>query len=84
MTKQEASARQETTRKVAGLRVHEGIIRPSLVNELESFQALGKRVSSYYLDLDGRHWGDAKAIRIAIKDALKKHRERPGTTRGGA
>ena len=32
MTRQVASAREETTRKVDKLRVHEGIIRPSLVD----------------------------------------------------
>jgi len=62
---------------VAKLRVHEGTIRPSLVKEMERFQAPEQqRVSSYYLDIDPQHWGGPKAARIALKDAMKKHRER--------
>ena len=33
-------------------------------------------MSSYYLDIDPRRRGNAEAIRIALKDILKKHRER--------
>jgi hypothetical protein len=61
---------------VTKLRVHEGTIRPSLVAELEAFRAPEQRVSSYYLDLDPRHWGNPEALRIALKNALAKHRER--------
>jgi len=56
--------------------VHEGVIRPSLVAELESSRAADRRVSSYYLNLDLRRWGNAEAVRIAVKDALKLERDR--------
>lgn len=58
------------------LRIHEGIVRPSLVAELEAFRAPERRVSSYYLDLDSRHWGNSEAVRLGVKNALAKHRER--------
>ena len=31
--------------------LHEGVIRPALIAELESFRAPGGRVSSYYVNL---------------------------------
>src|SRR6202044_3071578 len=36
----------------AKMNVHEGVIRPSLVDELEQFRAQNGRVSSYYLNLN--------------------------------
>lgn len=36
------------------LAIHEGIIRRGLIKELEEFRAAGQRVTSYYIDLDGR------------------------------
>ena len=57
------------------LHLHEGTIRPSLVAELEAYRSPQGRVSSYYLNIDPHRWGDTEAIRIAIKDTLKKHRE---------
>jgi hypothetical protein len=36
----------------AKMNVHEGVIRPSLVDELEQFRAQDGRVSSYYLNLN--------------------------------
>jgi peptide subunit release factor 1 (eRF1) len=59
-----------------GIALHEGIIRPSLVAELEAFRAPDQRVSSYYLDLNPRRWGSEKAVRIALKNALAEERER--------
>ena len=41
----------------AKMGVHEGVIRPSLVQELEQFRAPDGRVSSYYLNLAGRREG---------------------------
>ena len=35
----------------AKMGVHEGVIRPSLVQELEKYRAPDGRVSSYYLNL---------------------------------
>jgi peptide subunit release factor 1 (eRF1) len=58
------------------LAVHKGVIRPSLVAELESFRAPDQRVSSYYLDLDPRHWANSEGIRVAVKNALAEARER--------
>ncbi len=55
--------------------VHQGVIRPGLIAELETFRAAGQRVSSYYLNLDAR-LGNAGAIRIAVRDALAAARER--------
>ena len=38
------------------------VIYPGLVVELEEFRAPERRVSSYYLDLNPRHWGNPKAV----------------------
>ena len=56
--------------------LHEGVIRPSLVEELQSFRAPGRLVSSYYLDLDPRYWGGTEAVRVAVKNTTEGHRER--------
>jgi hypothetical protein len=56
------------------INVHQGIIRPSLLSELESFHAPDQRVSSYYLDLDPRRSGSPKAIREALKKTLARER----------
>ena len=52
---------------VTKLRVHEETIRPSLVADLEAFRAPERRVSSYYLDLDPRHWGNTEAVAELMK-----------------
>jgi hypothetical protein len=56
--------------------LHEGVIRPSLVAELEAFRAPERRVSSYYLNLDSRPQGNAEEIRRAVKKTLEEQRER--------
>ncbi len=57
--------------------LHEGVIRPSLVAELEAFRAPDGRASSYYLDLDPEHWGGKPdGVRIAVKDAMARARGR--------
>ena len=54
--------------------VHQGIIRPSLLAELESFHAPDQRVSSYYLDLDPRRSGSPKAVREVLEKTLARER----------
>src|SRR4051812_34843036 len=61
-----------TKNKVA---VHEGVIRPDLVNELEAFQAPDQRVSSVYLDLDPKHWGNFPEFRRDLKTPLAHARQ---------
>jgi peptide subunit release factor 1 (eRF1) len=56
--------------------VHEGVIRRGLMAELEAFRAAGRQVSSYYLDLSLRRWGDREAVRMALKNSLARERER--------
>jgi peptide subunit release factor 1 (eRF1) len=58
------------------LRIHESTIRPSLVAELESFQAPGQRVSSYYLDVGGGFGSDAETAKLVVKNTLAAQRER--------
>ena len=60
----------------AKMNVHEGVIGPSLVDELERFRAQDGRVSSYYLDLDPRGRSDTAAIRVALKDELAREARR--------
>jgi peptide subunit release factor 1 (eRF1) len=54
--------------------VYRGVIRPGLLAELESFHAPDQRVSSYYLDLDTRCLGGAKATRDALEKTLARVR----------
>jgi hypothetical protein len=56
--------------------LHEGVIRPRLVEELESFRAPDRLVSSYYLDLNPPRQGNGDALRIYLKDLLARERER--------
>ena len=51
-TPQEASITEGGRVMAAKLGVHEGVIRPSLVQELEQYRRPDGRVSSYYLNLD--------------------------------
>jgi len=54
----------------------EGVIRPSLTAELDSFRAANHRVSSYYLNLRPPSEANGEAARIALKNALARERER--------
>ena len=54
--------------------VHQGIVRPSLLAELESFHAPDQRVSRYYLDLDPRRSGSPKAVREVLEKTLARER----------
>jgi peptide subunit release factor 1 (eRF1) len=54
--------------------VYRGVIRPSLLAELESFHSPGQRVSSYYLDLDTQCFGSTKAAREALEKTLARER----------
>ncbi|HEY2154153.1 MAG TPA: hypothetical protein VGH33_00890, partial [Isosphaeraceae bacterium] len=56
--------------------VHQGVIRPSLLAELESFRAPDLWVSSYYLDVDPRHTGSIKAARGTLEHTLERERGR--------
>jgi peptide subunit release factor 1 (eRF1) len=58
------------------LAVYQGVIRPGLLAELESFHAPGQRVSSYYLDLDARRWGSTMAVRNALEKTMAQEREK--------
>jgi peptide chain release factor subunit 1 len=58
------------------LALHEGVIRPRLVEELESFRAPDRLVSSYYLDLNPPRQGNGDVLRIHLKDLLTEERER--------
>jgi peptide chain release factor subunit 1 len=59
------------------IKVHEGVIRPSLVAELEAFRPPegDGRVSSYYLNLDPRPHGNAESARAALKETLARARK---------
>src|SRR4051812_48045153 len=54
----------------------EGVIRPSLVRELNWFRAPDLRLSSYYLNLAPQPGATPAMIRLAVKDAMEPHRER--------
>jgi peptide subunit release factor 1 (eRF1) len=56
------------------IEIHRGVIRPSLIAELESFHAPGQRVSSYYLDVPLPRGGDLKEARAALLRALARER----------
>ena len=59
------------------INLHEGVIRPSLVTELDAYRtASDQQISSYYVDLNVRHWGGNDAVRVAVKDWLAGERER--------
>lgn len=59
------------------IKVHDGVIRPSLVAELETFRTPDLRVSSYYLNIDPKHWGnDLESVRRALKKSLDHERDR--------
>jgi hypothetical protein len=58
------------------LAIHEGVIRRSLVAELEAFRPpAGGLVSSYYLDLSLHRQGNRDALRILLKEVLGRERE---------
>lgn len=54
--------------------IYRGVIRPSLVRELQEFRCPGYRVSSYYLDVDFKHLALPDAVRIKMKSALEEIR----------
>src|SRR4051812_13138587 len=56
--------------------LHEGVVRPSFVAELDAFRAPAPQATSFYLDVDPKKWGGEKAARIAVKDAAAQQRER--------
>lgn len=56
--------------KQVNLVMRAGPLRPALLQELESVRCPGRRVSSYYLDVDFHRLGGSEAARIALKDAL--------------
>jgi hypothetical protein len=58
------------------LTIHDGVIRPSMLRELESFRDPGQQISTYYLDLNQRRWGTTAAVRIAVKNKLAEERRR--------
>jgi peptide chain release factor subunit 1 len=59
------------------IKVHDGVIRPSLVAELEVFRAPDLRLSSYYLNIDPKHWGSNLGdVRRALKSSLDRERAR--------
>jgi peptide subunit release factor 1 (eRF1) len=56
------------------INIYDGVIRSRLVAELESFRDPGKKISSYYFDVNPKRWGNGKATRIALKNALEDAR----------
>jgi peptide subunit release factor 1 (eRF1) len=58
------------------IELHDGVIRPQLVAELEASRPTAGRVSSYYLDLNPGPRSDLEAARIAVKNALAEDRQR--------
>ena len=57
--------------------IHDGVIRPSLVAELEAFRTPGLRVSSYYLNIDPKHCGsNLEELRRSLKKTLDHQRAR--------
>jgi hypothetical protein len=59
------------------IEVHDGVIRPSLVAELEAFRAPDLRVSSYYLNIDPKRWGNnLEDVHLALKRSLDYERDR--------
>lgn len=60
------------------IEVHRGVIRPSLIAELESFHAPDQRVSSYYLDVAVRRGGNPEETRAALEKPLARERAQIG------
>ena len=56
--------------------VHEGVIRPGLVSELETFRAAEGLVGSYYLNLGSGQPSQAEQVRIALKDTMARQEKR--------
>ena len=65
----------------AKMNVHEGVIRPSLVEELEKFRTPDGRVSSYYLNLNRTRDGAGEA---GARAATTRGRAKTTTGRLGA
>src|SRR5437764_472721 len=64
------------------INLHEGVIRPSLVTELDAYRAASdQQISSYYVDVNVRHWGGNDAVRVAVIDWLAGEREEMAETR---
>lgn len=64
------------------IELHDGVIRPQLVAELEASRPPAGRVSSYYLDLNPGQRDDHEVVRI-IAHLLNEHRaKRPDTLPG--
>jgi peptide subunit release factor 1 (eRF1) len=58
------------------IELYQGVIRPSLIVELESFNSPDQRVSSYYLDVDPRRAGSHQEALDALRKNLARERER--------
>lgn len=58
------------------IELHEGVIRPRLLRELEAYRATSGRMSSYYLDLNPAPRGGVERVKIAVKNALAEDRKR--------
>ncbi len=58
------------------LRIHEGTIRPSVVDALETLSAPERWASSYYLDLGSRDQVDVRGMRLAVSQSLEQQRKR--------
>lgn len=56
--------------------IHEGVIRPGLISELETFRAAEGLVSSYYLNLGSAQASQAEQVRIAVKDKMAQEKKR--------
>ena len=65
------------------IEVHRGVIRPSLIAELESFHAPDRRVSSYYLDVAVRRGGNPKETRAALQKTHTRERAQIGQLDAG-
>jgi hypothetical protein len=58
------------------IELYQGVIRPSLIAELESFYSPDQRVSSYYLDVDPRRAGSHQEALDALRKNLARERGR--------
>ncbi|MER3414776.1 MAG: hypothetical protein C4297_00985 [Gemmataceae bacterium] len=61
---------------MAHMRVHSGIIRPSLLETVRSHHNDRGSALSVYVDIDMHRWGGADAARIAAKTFFSEERER--------